>query len=128
MPSSPLWLKYTLQSTLSRSGISALLAGAQYQVGVQLDFGLGKHRIGPPLGRYRYNRVDLTIYAGDIDASEEPNLTWEMVYEAIELVRYCTVEKGVYVEMEAGIYGGGVRLGVIKVKLARMLDGDTEAA
>ena len=95
---------------------------------MQLDFGLGEHRIGPPRGQYRYNRVDLTIYAGDIDASEEPNLTWEMVYEAIELVRYCTVEKGVYLEMEAGIYGGGVRLAVIEVKLARVPDRDTEAA
>lgn len=123
MPSNPLWLNYTLQSTLSRSGLSALLFGAQCQVEVQLDLGFGHERIGPPLGRYRYNHAELTIHAGDIEAGEPPNLTWEVVLEAIELVRYCTVGKGVYLEMEAWIVYGDVEVGVIEVKLARMPDG-----
>lgn len=107
-------------SDLSRSGISALLFGAQRQVEVQLDLDFGQQRIGPALGRYRYNRADLPIYAKDLKAREEPNLTWEMVLEAIDLVRFCTVGRDIYLEMEAGIYYTDVELRDIVVKLARI--------
>lgn len=63
------------------------------------------------------------IYAGDVDAGEPPHLTWKMALDAIELVRYCTVEKGVYLEIEAGIFEADVMVGVTEVKLVRRLEG-----
>ena len=66
------------------------------------------------------------IYARDLEAEKRPNLTWDMMLEVIELVRYCTIEKGVYSEVQSLIYAGDVRVGIVDVKLARMPDGAVE--
>ncbi len=95
----PMYLNYTLGSTLSRASISTLLFHARQKVPTRIDQDPrnGRSRIRETLpGRFWQYRADLLIYANDLN-SRPRDLTWNELLQAIDLVGYCGVDKGIYV-------------------------------
>lgn len=120
----PMYLNYTLGSTLSRAGISTLLFHARQKVLTRIDQDLrnGRSRIRETLpGRFWQYRADLLIYANDLN-SRSRDLTWNELLQAIDLVRYCGVDKGIYLETVAEIFLRDVKVEIVNVKLHRAPD------
>lgn len=101
---------HPLGASLSKSALGALLISAQRNIQVQLNLGHGSDRIHNILpGRYWRYKVDLVLYANDLQSGHRV-LTWSELFQAIDLVRYCGFDGGIYLEMLADIYIRYVRV------------------
>ena len=58
------------------------------------------------------------LYANDLQ-SERRAFTWSELFQAIDLVRYCGFDRGVYLEMFTDVYIRYTWVGSIRVKLSR---------
>ena len=58
------------------------------------------------------------LYANDLQ-SERRAFTWSELFQAIDLVRYCGFDRGVYLEMFTDVYIRYTWIGSIRVKLSR---------
>lgn len=112
-------LNYTLGASLSKSGIGALLISAQRYIQAELDSGHGSDRIQHLVpGRFWRYKADLEFYANDSQSGRH-GLTWSQLFQAVDLVRYCGFDRGIYLEMFADIYIRYIWVGAVRVKLSR---------
>lgn len=119
LPYTPMSLNYTLGASLSKSAIGALLISAQRHIQIQLNIGHGSDRIQNVVpGQFWRYKADLVLDANDLQ-SERRAFTWSELFQAIDLVRYCGFDRGVYLEMFTDVYIRYTWVGSIRVKLSR---------
>ena len=119
-----MWLQYTLDSVLTKSSLSNVLFIAQRQTQTQIRLGFGSDRIGQPEGQYRYDIGGVVFNADDAEATSPQHLTWKELLKAIELIEFCITGEGIYKEIEAELYDGPRKAGIVKVK--RLVDDETD--
>ncbi len=114
MPGHDFWLNYTLKATLSRSGLASILGGARKKVKQRIDGGDGNKLIGHPwaIGQFYYERNRIEMYVKDWRS--RPSMTWQMLFDIIDVLRYCGFDRGDYEDMTGVFYQGAVgnRVGI----------------
>lgn len=114
MPGHDFWLNDTLKATLSRSGLASILGSARKKVKQRIDGGDGNKLIGHPwaIGQFYCERNRIEIYVKDWRS--RPSLTWQMLFDIIDVLRYCGFNRGDYEDMTGVFYQGAVgnRVGI----------------
>ena len=109
-------LNYTLQADISGAALSAFLNHVLRQTQRQIDHGMGGNRVGPPPGSLlvEEDELGLEMHAADIVPWV---LTWNHLFDLVELVRYCFLDKRVFFEFEANVWIGDVFREIIDVQI-----------
>lgn len=121
MPGNDLWLEYNSDRQFSRAGLTSLLNRAQQSVKVTIGVGFGDARIRD--GHHRAGLVIYTRHGFGMQIQDAPRygseITWNMLFVIVDVIRYCGVDKDEYTGMQGLIKRDAATVGELSMFYAR---------